>query len=288
MKRLLIIWVILLLSFSSTFWYSLTTEDKALLDNIYTKLDTIFEASPKKIEDLYLKISEVKESVKNKERIYYLLTELEDYSYEKLISQEGIEFLVEEVVDGDTVKVSYLWKKTSIRLIGIDAPESYALRYGYVECYWSETKEHLKNFIEWKKITLEYDESQGYKDDYGRLLAYIVHNWENINQKLVMDWYAWEFTYDEPYIYQTEFQEAQNIAETSNIWLWNSNTCNGERINISSDSSDENIEDSADQENKENTWDEEVYREYISWPKWGCYYWNEFDNKTYVGRGFCK
>lgn len=280
--------MILLLNFTSTFWYSPTIEDKELLDNVYTKLDTIFEVSPKKIEDLYLKISEIKESVKNKERIYYLLTELEDYSYEKLISQESIEFFVEEVVDGDTVKVSYLWKETSIRLIWIDAPESYALRYGYVECYWPETKEYLKNLIEWKNITLEYDVSQGHKDDYGRLLAYIVHNWENINQKLVMGWYAWEFTYDEPYIYQKEFQEAQNIAEISNIWLWNSNTCNGERINISSDSSDENIEDSVDQENDANAWSEEVNRIYHSGSRGWCYYWNEFDNKTYVDREFCE
>ena len=279
--------MILLLSFSSTFWYSPTTEDKTLLHNVYTKLDIIFEKSPTKIEELYLKISEIKESIKNKERIYYLLTELEDYSYEKIISQEGIAFFVEEVIDWDTVKVSYLWRETSIRLIWIDAPESYALRYGYVECYWVETKEYLKNLIEWKEITLEYDASQSYKDDYGRFLAYIVHNWENINQKLVTDWYAWEFTYDEPYIYQKEFQEAQNTAKTSNIWLWSSSTCNGKRINTSSDSSDENIEDSADQEN-ENKWKEDVYREYISWPKWWCYYWNEFDNKTYVGREFCE
>jgi len=285
MKRLLIALVILLLSISSTFWYSPTTEDKTLLKNVYTKLDTIFEVSPKKIEDLYLKISEIKESVKNKERIYYLLTELEDYSYEKLISQEDIEFFVEEVVDGDTVKVSYLWKETSIRLIWIDAPESYALRYGYVECYWAETKVYLKNLIEWKSVTLAYDTSQSHKDDYGRLLAYIVHNWENINQKLVTDWYAWEFTYDEPYIYQKEFKEAQNIAETSNIWLWGSNTCNGERVNISSDWNTES-EDMIDQD--DNKLQEEVYREYISWPKWWCYYWNEFDNKTYVDREFCE
>ena len=144
---------------------------------------------------------------------------------------------VTNVIDWDTITVKLDWKSTSVRLIWVDTPENTAKRYGYPECYWAESKEYLTKLLDWKDIYLEYDESQWMYDSYDRILAYVFLGSENINKKIINDWYGWEYTYDKPYKYQSDFKEAQKLAEKNNLWLWN--TCNWERIPLKSD--DENV-----------------------------------------------
>ena len=167
--------------------------------------------------------NEDKTEDKNEEKITYA-----DY----LISTK-----VTNVIDWDTITVKLDWKSTSVRLIWVDTPENTAKRYWYPECYWTESKEYLTKLLDWKDIYLEYDESQGMYDSYDRILAYVFLGSENINKKIISDWYGWEYTYDKPYKYQSDFKEAQKLAEKNNLWLWD--TCNWERIPIKSD--DENV-----------------------------------------------
>ena len=70
------------------------------------------------------------------------------------------EVRVTEVIDGDTIKVGY----KSVRLIGINAPETNE------PCY-EEAKEMLKELVEHKKVRMEKDVED--RDDYGRLLRYV-------------------------------------------------------------------------------------------------------------------
>ena len=90
--------------------------------------------------------------------------------------------------------------------------------------------------MDWKNIYIELDESQWLYDSYDRILAYVFLNWENINENIIKNWYGWEYTYDKPYKYQSEFKEAQKIAEKNNLWLWN--TCNWERIPLEKESTE--------------------------------------------------
>lgn len=136
---------------------------------------------------------------------------------------------VEEVIDGDTIRVTLNWQSEKIRLIWVDAPESYDTRRWYTECFWTASSNYLTNLLSNKTIWLEYDSTQWMYDKYGRILAYIFLNWENINKKIISDWYAREYTYNMPYKYQKEFKKAETSARTSNKWLWNKNTCGWER-----------------------------------------------------------
>jgi micrococcal nuclease len=43
---------------------------------------------------------------------------------------------------------------------------------------------------------------------------------------MIADGYGWEYTYNLPYKYQTEFKEAMKSAEKNNLGLWNENACN--------------------------------------------------------------
>lgn len=139
-----------------------------------------------------------------------------------------------KIIDWDTIEVLYNWKKEKIRMIWIDTPEVYKTRKSnYLrECFWEEASAYLKKLIYWKKIKLEFDDSQSTRWKYWRLLAYVRRDWENINLKMIEDWYAYEYTYqkDNPYKYQFEFECAQLRAEIANRGLWHPNACNWERI----------------------------------------------------------
>ena len=155
--------------------------------------------------------------------------EIEEKKNEKMTYTDYlISTKVVDVIDWDTITVKLDWKSTSVRLIWVDTPEKTAKRYGYTECYWEDASEYLSKLIDWKDVYLEYDESQWQYDSYDRILAYVFLGSENINEKIIKDWYGWEYTYNKPYKYQSEFKEAQKYAEKNNLWLWNS--CNGERI----------------------------------------------------------
>ena len=136
---------------------------------------------------------------------------------------------VEEVIDWDTIRVRLNGQSQKIRLIWVDAPESYDTRFGYTECFWQASSKYLSNLLSNKNIWVEYDITQWRYDSYDRILAYVYYNWENINKKIIADWYAWEYTYNLPYKYQKEFKDAQSSARKSNKWLWNESTCNWER-----------------------------------------------------------
>lgn len=154
---------------------------------------------------------------------------IEDKNSEKITYADYlVATKVTSVIDWDTITVKLNWETISVRLIWVDAPEKTAKRYGHRECYWEEASEYLSKLLDWKDIYLEYDESQWRYDSYDRILAYVFLGSENINKKIISDWYGWEYTYNKPYKYQSEFKEAEKSAEKSNLWLWN--TCHGERI----------------------------------------------------------
>lgn len=138
-------------------------------------------------------------------------------------------FLVTEVVDGDTVKVSSDEGVSTVRLIGIDTPETKDPRTT-VQCFGNEATAYLKSLIEGKSIYLHTDDSQDDTDQYGRLLRYIVlEDGTEINKKMVSEGYAYEYTYQVAYQYQNEFKAAQEQAREQEKGLWAENTCSGQR-----------------------------------------------------------
>ena len=128
-------------------------------------------------------------------------------------------YKVERVVDGDTFKIIYNGEEKSVRLIGIDTPETVHPDKD-PECYGQEASNYLKNKIEGKTVTLEFDETQGLYDAYDRLLAYAFLGEENVNYEIVANGYGKEYTYNLPYKYQSEFKAAENKAKNSKVGLW--------------------------------------------------------------------
>lgn len=134
---------------------------------------------------------------------------------------------VTKIVDGDTIKVEINNQIETVRLIGIDTPETKDPRKT-VQCFGKEASEKTKELLENKMVRLEADSTQTDRDKYSRLLRYIyLTDGTFINKKLIEEGFAFEYTYQIPYLYQEEFKAAQKLAETNNLGLWNENSCGG-------------------------------------------------------------
>ncbi len=136
------------------------------------------------------------------------------------------DYLVTNVVDGDTIDVAMNGETVRIRLIGADTPETVHPSKP-VECFGKEasavTKEKLLN----QMVKLESDPTQGDKDNYDRLLRYVIlADGTNFNKWLIDEGYAFEYTYNIPYAYQEAFMQAETDAENGKAGLWADDACN--------------------------------------------------------------
>jgi micrococcal nuclease len=137
-------------------------------------------------------------------------------------------YKVVKVIDGDTVDVDFKGTIERIRLIGIDAPEMNDQR-NVVECFAKESHSKLSELINDKQVKLEQDNNLDNRDTYGRLLRYIYLDNKNINKQMIDEGYAFEYTYNKTYKYQTDFKAAEKSAREESRGLWAANTCNGKR-----------------------------------------------------------
>lgn len=137
-------------------------------------------------------------------------------------------YSISSVVDGDTVKVNIAGTVTTLRLIGMDTPETVDPRKP-VQCFGKEASNKAKELLIGKKVRIEKDSSQGELDKYGRTLAYIYRE-DGLfyNKYMIEQGYAHEYTYSTPYKYQAEFKAAQKSAQTNLRGLWSPDTCNGD------------------------------------------------------------
>ena len=134
-------------------------------------------------------------------------------------------YKVTSVVDGDTIKVSIDGKIESIRLIGIDTPETVDPRKP-VQCFGLEASNKAKEVLTNKKVLLESDSTQDDRDKYNRLLRYVfLEDGSNFNKMMIAEGYAHEYTYNSPYKYQAEFKQAEKEARENKKGLWADNVC---------------------------------------------------------------
>lgn len=137
----------------------------------------------------------------------------------------GVDVRVTKVIDGDTIQVVIDSKKETIRLIGIDSPETVDPRK-QVQCFGKEASVKAKSLLSDQSVKLESDSTQGERDKYQRLLRYVfLEDGTNFNKLMISEGYAHEYTYNMPYKYQSDFKQAQKEAEENKRGLWADNAC---------------------------------------------------------------
>ena len=142
------------------------------------------------------------------------------------IGNLGKEYKVISVIDGDTLIISRDGQKDTVRVLGINAPETQYSQRG-AECFGDEASMYARSLLEHKNVTLIFDPSQDTRDKYGRLLAYVgLSDGRDFGQVMIADGYAYEYTYHgNPGIHQQRYKEAQKIAKKEEVGLWAADVC---------------------------------------------------------------
>ena len=139
-----------------------------------------------------------------------------------------------KVIDGDTISIMKDGKAVTLRLIGLDTPETVDPRKP-VQCFGKVASDKAEELLTGKMVRLEFDASQGTLDKYGRTLAYVflpahadVPAEIFFNEYMIAEGYGHEYTYNLSYKYRKEFKEAQRRAREEKRGLWADDTCAGD------------------------------------------------------------
>lgn len=138
-----------------------------------------------------------------------------------------------EIVDGDTVRVRYAnGSRDTVRLLGIDAPEISGGTNPAEFTGVPDTAAGRACLEEWalraataagerltaRRVGLAFDPNIDSRDDYGRLLAYVLVGNETVNLALVAGGYA--RVYDTPFTRRSRYRAAQTRARRNGTGLW--------------------------------------------------------------------
>ena len=95
-----------------------------------------------------------------------------------------------------------------------------------VECFGKEASARAHELLDGEHVYLEYDPTQGKTDRYGRVLAYVwLPDGTLVNEAMIADGYAYEYTYDVPYRYRDRFDTAEAEARDDERGLWAAGVC---------------------------------------------------------------
>lgn len=139
------------------------------------------------------------------------------------------------VVDGDTIKVNVRGVETTMRLIGIDTPET--KRPGYpVQCGGPAASAEASRLLpRGTRVRLVSDPSQDARDRYGRFLGYVYREGMggargSVNYRLVFTGFAKTYVYGRvPFRYAGAFLGAEIRAKRARRGVWGP-PCNGNTL----------------------------------------------------------
>ena len=125
--------------------------------------------------------------------------------------------LVTRVIDGDTVDVRFRGRAVTVRLIGIDTPESVAPGEP-VGCFALQASSYTTRRLEGERVRLEFDVER--IDPFDRTLAYVWLGDELVNETLVRQGYAFVTTFPPNVRYVDRFRAAQRDARSVERGVW--------------------------------------------------------------------
>ncbi|TAH33868.1 thermonuclease [Candidatus Saccharibacteria bacterium] len=137
-----------------------------------------------------------------------------------MTTQPG-QYAVARYVDGDTIVVDMNGQQETVRMIGVDTPETHKPNTP-VQCYGPAASAYTKNRIhaQGDKVRLVSDSLSTNRDRYNRLLRYVtLPDGTNHNQDLVAKGYAFAYL-SFPFTKSDDFAKAQADAQAQKLGLW--------------------------------------------------------------------
>ena len=121
-------------------------------------------------------------------------------------------YQVLRIIDGDTVEIKYEGDRTSVQLIGVNAPEP-SERFG------SEATAFIQSLLLNKFVSLDFDRNK--KDKYDRLLAYVYRDSDDVfvNVEMIRQGYGQTDTRF-PFKYMDRFKYHESQARSEKKMMW--------------------------------------------------------------------
>lgn len=131
---------------------------------------------------------------------------------------------VEEVIDGDTIRVRDVQKDETfrVRYLGVDSPELDGL--GHESCFAEQAKEKNEDLVLNERLILEFDRDR--YDRFGRTLAYVYTLDQDgekeifVNLELLQEGYARFYLDKQNTLRQDELVEAALASQEDFSGLW--------------------------------------------------------------------
>jgi micrococcal nuclease len=127
------------------------------------------------------------------------------------------EWTVVGVVDGDTIEVARGPETDTVRLLGIDTPETHHPTKA-VECFGPEAASYTDQQLLGRSVRLEADVEE--RDRYGRRLAYVVVDGERFNDELLWLGYARLLVIEPNHTYARTMLRRELDAKRAGRGLW--------------------------------------------------------------------
>ena len=133
-------------------------------------------------------------------------------------------YQVIDIIDGDTIKINYQGKQTTVHLIGVDTPETVHPQKP-VEAFGKEATYFLKNLLLKESVYLRFDVQR--TDKYGRTLAYLYRAPDGlfVNLEIVRQGYGKAYTVF-PFKHKSLFQHYGGQAQKAGRGLWSAHLPN--------------------------------------------------------------
>lgn len=133
-------------------------------------------------------------------------------------SQPGL-YAIKRFVDGDTIVVDMNGRNETVRMIGVDTPETHRPNTP-VQCYGPAASAYTKNLIGHQKVRLEADPTNQNRDRYDRLLRYVyLPDGQLVAKAVIENGYGFAYT-SFPFTKKDEFVQAEEQAKAANKGLW--------------------------------------------------------------------
>lgn len=122
------------------------------------------------------------------------------------------------VIDGDTLSVELDGKPTTVRLIGVDTPETVHPNRP-VEAYGKEASTFTRNLLLGENVVLRFGSEPA--DRFGRQLAYVYRASDRlfVNEEIIRQGYGHAYTRF-PFEHMAAFREAERQAREAGRGLW--------------------------------------------------------------------
>ncbi len=122
-----------------------------------------------------------------------------------------------QVLDGDTIIVQRGSSRDTIRLLGVDTPETHHPTKP-VQCYGPEASAYTTKRLFGQVVRLEDDVER--HDIYGRRLAYVYLHGENFEEELLRKGYARLLVIEPNHAHAREMLDEELDARARGVGLW--------------------------------------------------------------------